>query len=148
MSATIRLLPVNWSFFKATAKSAIGASSLLWIGDVLGGDMPVRPMTCATLVCQGNDGLQARMFVVLNDLAPSPLTLLRSIPVTVQKEDDVFVVSFPDANINASGETLSDALEMLKDMIAFTYRLFSDEESVLGNGPRNELAALRRFVRT
>jgi len=132
---------------KATVKSTIGASSLLWLGDVFGGDMPVRPMTSATIVYHGGNGLQTSVFLMIDDLAPSPLVLVRSVPVIVYKEDGVHVASFVDANINASGETAADAVEMLKEMIASTYRLLRREEPALGTQPKNQLAVLRRFVR-
>ncbi len=84
---------------------------------------------------------------MFTDLAPASVVLLRPIPVTVQQEDGVYAASFEDANVNASGETLNDALDMLKEMIAFTYEEYSEKEAVLGIGPQKQLAALRRFVR-
>ena len=140
-------MSARWHFIKVAAQSAIGASSLLGVGDVLAGNLPVRPQTHATVVYQDASRLRATTVLMVDDLSPSVLRLLRPIPVYVEKDDGIFVVSFQDANINASGDTISEALEMLKDMIAFTYQLFSDEEATLSAGPRNELAALRRFVR-
>ena len=58
--------------------------------------------------------------------------MVRQILAVVQKEDGVFVASFVDANINGSGESQLDAVEMLKDMVASTFRLLSKKEDVLG----------------
>jgi hypothetical protein len=84
----------------------------------------------------------------LYDLAPSQLVLLEPIPVAVEFDDESWVVSFAEANVNASGETFQEAIEMLKEMIAFDYAFFGDSESVLGSGPKNQLAVLRRYVRS
>ncbi len=140
--------PVSWSLIRAAAQSAAGASSLLWIGNVLSADLPIRPMTCATVYCRSDDGFQATTIVMLDSLNPFAPVLRQSIPVSIQQEDGVFVASFSDANINASGETLSDALDMLKEMIVFTYEEFSEDESALGVSAQNQLAILKRFVRT
>jgi predicted RNase H-like HicB family nuclease len=86
--------------------------------------------------------------VMLDDLAPSSLTLIRPIPVTVELDEESFLVSFVEANVNAGGETLPEALDMLKEMIAFDYQFFGENETDLGSGPRNQLAVLRRYVRS
>jgi predicted RNase H-like HicB family nuclease len=116
------------------------------MGDVRAVNSPIRPSSCVTIVYRKDAGMQARMSMLLDDLAPSPWVLVRSIPVDVQKEDDIYLASFLDANINASGETPSDAVDMLKDMIASTFRLLSKKEPVLGEGPQRQLAVLRQFV--
>ena len=59
--------------------------------------------------------------------------MVRPILAVVQKEDGVFVASFVDANINASGESQLDAVEMLQNMVASTFRLLSKKyKDVLG----------------
>ena len=57
------------------------------------------------------------------------------------------MASFVDANMNASGETQLDAIEMLKDVIASSFRLFLSKPAVLGEEPKRQLAVLRHFVR-
>ena len=86
------------------------------------------------------------VIVPIQDLAPSPVEVKQPIFAIVQEEDGVFVASFVDANINASGESQLDAVEMLKDVIASSFQLFLDKEDVLGEEPRRQLAVLRHFV--
>ena len=86
------------------------------------------------------------VIVPIQDLEPSPVEVKQPIFAVVQEEDGVFVASFVDANMNASGETQLDAVEMLKDVIASSFRLFSNREAILGEEPRRQLAVLRHFV--
>ncbi len=86
------------------------------------------------------------VIVPIQDLEPSPVEVKQPIFAVVQEEDGVFVASFVDANMNASGETQLDAMEMLKDVIASSFQLFLNRESVLGEEPRRQLAVLRHFV--
>ena len=87
---------------------------------------------------------QRPVIVPIQDLGPAQVK--QPIFAVVQEEDSVFVASFVDANMNASGETQLDAVEMLKDVIASSFRLFLDKEAVLGEEPQRQLAVLRRFV--
>ena len=119
-----------------------------WIGSAPPAALLIRVATDTTVCCHHGDRLQTITSLMLTDLAPARLVLLRSIPVSVQQDDGAYLASFEDANVNASGETLNDALDMLKEMIVFTYDLVSDKKAVLGIGPQKQLAALRRFVRT
>jgi hypothetical protein len=75
------------------------------------------------------------------------LELYRPISAVVQQEDETFVASFLDANINASGESQLDAVEELKEAIVARFLLFSSKEAVLGEEPRRQLAVLRQFIR-
>ena len=84
--------------------------------------------------------------VSIQTLAPRPLELKRPIYPVVQPEDGGFVASFMDADISGSGETEQEAIEMLKDMIDSSYRLFCRKESCLGDGPRRQLAVLRQYL--
>ncbi len=65
------------------------------------------------------------VIIPIQTLEPRPCAMVRQILAVVQKEDGVFVASFVDANINGSGESQLDAVEMLKDMVASTFRLLS-----------------------
>jgi len=85
--------------------------------------------------------------VPIRSLGSRPLEVIQPIPAIVQEEDEVFIASFVEGNINASGENQLDAVEMLKDMIASSFRLLVRKESVLGEEPRRQLGILRRFVR-
>lgn len=85
--------------------------------------------------------------IPLSSFAPEPIELLKPIDVVVQPDDDFFVATFFDANINASGESQLEAFEMLKSMIASTFRLLCEQEAVLGDEPKRQLAVLRQFIR-
>jgi predicted RNase H-like HicB family nuclease len=87
------------------------------------------------------------VIVPIQDLAPARVEVIQPILAIIQEEDGAFVASFVDANINASGESQLDAVEMLKDVIASSFQLFLKKEGVLGDEPRRQLAVLRHFVR-
>jgi predicted RNase H-like HicB family nuclease len=102
-------------------------------------------------VLQRVDALEQRInqrsvIVPIQDLGPSPVEVKQPIFAVVQEEDGVFVASFVDANMNASGETQLEAVKMLKDVIASSFQLFVNKETVLGEEPQRQLAVLRRFV--
>ena len=65
--------------------------------------------------------------------------------MAIEFDEESYLVSFVEANVNASGETLPEAVEMLKEMIAFDYKFFGENETALGSGPKNQLAALRHM---
>jgi predicted RNase H-like HicB family nuclease len=90
---------------------------------------------------------QRSIIVPIQNLEPSPVEVTQAILAVVREEDGVFIASFVDANINASGETQLDAVEMLKDVIASCFQLFVNKESVLGEEPKRQLAVLRHFLR-
>lgn len=85
--------------------------------------------------------------VPIQDLEPSPIEVTHPIFAVVYEEDGVYIASFLDANMNASGESQLDAVEMLKDVIASSFRLFVEKESLLGEEPKRQLAVLRHFLR-
>ncbi len=89
---------------------------------------------------------QRSVIVPIQDLEPSPVDVKQPIFAVVQEEDGVYVASFVDANMNASGESQLDAVEMLKDVIASSFQLFLNKEAVLGEEPQRQLAVLRRFL--
>ncbi len=99
------------------------------------------------LKAQTSQMRQSRPIIVpIQSLEPAPLAIIKPILAVVQQEDETFIASFFDANINASGETQLDAVEMLRDMIASTFRLLTKKETILGEGPQKQLAVLRQFV--
>ena len=86
--------------------------------------------------------------VPITTLAPEPITLRHPIFVVVQPEGDEFSATFFDANINASGDTQTEAVDNLKEILVSAYRRLSDlGESRLGPGPRKQLAVLRTIIR-
>lgn len=85
--------------------------------------------------------------VPIQTLAPHPLEVTKHILAVVQPEDDAWVASWSEANVNASGESELEALDMLKDAIASTFRLFCEQEANLGDDPAKRLAIMREFLR-
>jgi hypothetical protein len=119
-------------------------------------DVPERKISAQNTLCSGGRwatltvqsfSVLASNAVLIQNLRPSSLEIIQPIPAVVQEEDGMFIASFVEANINASGEGHLDAIEMLKDMIASSFRLLVRKESVLGKEPRRQLAVLRRFMK-
>ncbi len=84
--------------------------------------------------------------VPVNSLDPEPYELLKGFMAVVQPEDESFVATFFDANINASGETQADAIENLKDVLITTFQSL-ENETRLGRGAARRLAILRTIMR-
>jgi predicted RNase H-like HicB family nuclease len=80
-------------------------------------------------------------------LAPEPHQLLKPIPVVICREDDAFVASFVDANVNATGDTETESLAILKEMITSAFDLYQAEEENLSPELQRQLIVLRQFVR-
>jgi hypothetical protein len=83
----------------------------------------------------------------IQSFAPDRYEVLKPIWAVVQEDDGAFVASFFDANINASGNDQLDAVEMLKEMIVSTFRLFAEKEAVLGPETQRQFAVLREFMK-
>jgi hypothetical protein len=83
----------------------------------------------------------------ITSLAPRPFQVLQPIYAVVREDGGAFVASFADANINASGDTRSEALEILKDSLAARFRFFAESEAELGDEPQRQLSVLREFLR-
>ncbi len=80
-------------------------------------------------------------------LEPEPFKLNRQIYIVVQPEEDQFLATFFDANINASGDTEVEAVDNVKDAIVSSFRRFEQlGEERLGPGPRRQYAVLRSLV--
>lgn len=89
---------------------------------------------------------QRSVIIPIQTLTPRSVTLASPILAVVQPEDGVFVASFVDANLNASGDTQQEAVEMLKDVITQTYRILAKNEAALGSEPARQLTVLREFI--
>jgi predicted RNase H-like HicB family nuclease len=91
----------------------------------------------------------ARSIIVpIETLEPEPYELVRPVHVVVQPEEDSYVATFFDANVNASGETQQDAVANLKDMLVTLFeRLEKEPRTNLGKGPALQLAVLRSILR-
>jgi hypothetical protein len=84
---------------------------------------------------------------VIASLAPEPFVLNKSIPVLIRHEGDSYVATFVEANINASGDTLPNAVDNLKDvLVALFQRLSQEPKASLGKRPTKQLAILQEFL--
>ena len=86
------------------------------------------------------------IIVPITTLDPEPFELTRDVMVVVQPDDDSFVATFFDANINASGNTQVDAVANLKDLMIAIFETLENEKK-LGKGPAAQLAILRGLIR-
>lgn len=85
--------------------------------------------------------------VPVTSLAPEPLILRQPIFIVVQPDGDEFSATYFDANINATGDTQTEAVDNLKEILVSTYRRYSLlGENKLGPGPRKQLAVLRTII--
>ena len=48
-------------------------------------------------------------------------------PITINQSDNFYIVFVPDFNINTQGETLTEAMEMARDVIGMTGCYLEDE---------------------
>ena len=87
------------------------------------------------------------IIVPITTFDPEPYELCNGmVHVVVQPDDESFVASFFDANINASGNTQVDAVANLKDMMISLFDIL-EKEKKLGKGPAHQLAVLRGIMR-
>ena len=75
---------------------------------------------------------------------PGNLHVIRSIPISVWPIHGVYVASFVEANILASGETSEEAVDNVADIIASKFHLFS--RNTLGIYPRWQLDILQQYT--
>lgn len=91
---------------------------------------------------------RARSIIIpIQSLSPNQYEIIKPILAVVREDEGAFVATFFDANINSSGETQNEAVEMLKDSIASSFRVFQEQEAVLGDIPKRQFAVLQQFVR-
>jgi hypothetical protein len=88
------------------------------------------------------------VLVSISSLAPAPYTLRQDVGILVLPDDDSYVASLVDANINASGDTVPEAVANLKDMMVRLFeRLGAEPKGNLGKGPARQLGVLRDLMR-
>jgi hypothetical protein len=109
----------------------------------------VRQTTEIAVIRERCETLSTQPYVVtVTTFAPEPYDLDRPISIVVRDHGDCFTASFVEANINASGETEHEALEMVKDTIlsAFVW-LTSIADKKLGPGPLKQKHVLNTLIR-
>ena len=74
--------------------------------------------------------------------------LVQPIAVIVEQTSEKnFVANFAQANVNASGDTIDEAIANLKDIMVAKYEHFSAlPRSRLGPAPRRQLAVLKKLI--
>ena len=87
------------------------------------------------------------IMVPITSFAPEPYDLLRHVVVVVQPTEGGHTSGFFDANIHASGETASEAINNLKSYIGDIFEEFlAIGRERLGPGPSHELTVLQRYI--
>ena len=95
----------------------------------------------------GSSAGDAVLFTMLTTLPDRSIRVVRSLPAVVRPTSGVYMASLVDTTISASGETMMDAVESLKDIVAAKFRLFSRNESILGTELRCQLRVLQQSLR-
>ncbi len=86
--------------------------------------------------------------VPVTSLTPETLELSKPVFVVVQPDGDEFLATYFDANLNATGDTQTEAVDNLKDILVSTFRRYTElGEQKLGPGPRKQLAVLQSIFR-
>ena len=86
--------------------------------------------------------------VPIETLAPERYEVLKPFHVVVRPHEDEYIASFVEANINASGDTIEEAVRNVKDVILATFEdLLEHGESQLGPGPLRQVRVLQAFIR-
>ena len=99
---------------------------------------------------QPKSGYLAHDIMLLTALTSVPdhsIRVLHPLPAMIKPESGVYMASLVDTDICASGESLAEAAENLKDIVVAKFRLFSRKEAILGEQPRRQLGVLRQFLR-
>lgn len=88
------------------------------------------------------------IIVPITTFEPQPYELLKEIKVVVQATDeDEYVATFFDANINVSGCNEVSAVDNLKEALIARFELYSGlTNSKLGREPARQLAVLQTFI--
>lgn len=80
-------------------------------------------------------------------LADHGLAVKKEIPIVVQPDGDEYTATFMDADIGMSGDTDTEAVSNLRDILASIFKKFAIlPASKLGPGPAAQLAVLREFI--
>lgn len=87
------------------------------------------------------------ILVPIQSLAPEPYEIIKPFHAVVKVQDDQYIATFFDANISASGDTQTEAIFNLKDMIVGTFEILSETSAnELGPGPVQQKEVLQEFI--
>ena len=87
------------------------------------------------------------LLTTLTSLPDRSIRVLHPLRAVVQPKSGVYMASLVDTTISASGESLVEAVDSLKDIVAAKFRLFSRKESILGEQLRRQLRVLQQSLR-
>ena len=87
------------------------------------------------------------ILVPLQSLSPEPYEIIKPFHVVLRVQEDQYIATFFDANISASGDTQTEAIFNLKDMIVGTFEILSEiTANELGPGPAQQKKVLQEFI--
>jgi len=87
------------------------------------------------------------ILITIQSLAPEPYEVIKPFHAVVRVQDQQYVATFFDVNISASGDTQSEALLNLKDVIVGAFEMLSmKDEDELGPGPTQQRQVLQEFI--
>jgi len=88
------------------------------------------------------------ILVPIQSLAPEPYEVIKPFHAVVRAQGQDYTATFFDANISASGDTQSEAVLNLKDIIVGTFEILSmKDENELGPGPAQQRQVLQESIR-
>lgn len=86
--------------------------------------------------------------VPIESLSPEPYCIYKTIHAVVRQQGNEYIATFYDANLSASGDTDTEAIYNLKDIIVGTFEILSSHERTdLAPGPARQLDVLESFIR-
>jgi hypothetical protein len=86
--------------------------------------------------------------VQIDTMGPGLLKLICPFTVVVRQADEEFVAEFVDANLTAYGDTKTEAVWNLKDVVADTFGMLTKlGGDKLGPGPKRQLQVLQQFIK-
>jgi len=88
------------------------------------------------------------ILVPIESLAPEPYEVVKPLHAVVRFQNDGCIASVFDANLSASGDTPTEAVFNLKDIITGTFEVLCQmDENELGPGPLQQRKVLEEFMR-
>ncbi|HEY7423427.1 MAG TPA: hypothetical protein VH682_04225 [Gemmataceae bacterium] len=88
------------------------------------------------------------ILVPIESFEPDPYELIRTVTILLLPDDGSWIATIVDANINASGETIPEAVAHLKDMMIDLFEFLRKEpKTKLGKQPSHQLAFLQSVMR-
>lgn len=89
----------------------------------------------------------APLVVPIETFAPEPYEVIKAFHCVVRLQDGEYIASFFDANLSASGDTYSEAVFNLKDVIVGTFEMLTMmDEDDLGPGPLQQKRVMEEFL--